>query len=382
MLIDVTRVVERIAAGRLPTGVERVCLAYVERWKSESQAILRFGRWRRVVGPDASQALFELLLRKPADFRARFYRLVVRACLPPWPEQQSNGRISFNLAYFGVDTPGLARWLASTGQRPVFFVHDLIPLTHPQYCRPGELERHVGRMETFLQTGAGLICNSQWTFDTLRDFAGHRRLPMPPVAVAPLAPAALPDPAGTEPPLRQPYFVVVASFEPRKNHLMLLQVWRRLVQERGADAPHLVLIGQRGWDCAKVVEQLAHCAELQGRVHELAACGDAELARWLRHARALLFPSIAEGFGMPLVEALALGTPVLASDIEVFREVGAYVPDYLDPLDSEAWLQAVSDYAEPGSRRREEQLARIGGFAVPTWPQHFERVQHLLDRLA
>src|SRR6185369_1992296 len=99
------------------------------------------------------------------------------------------------------------------------------------------------------------------------------------------------------------------------------------------------------------------------------------------HARALLFPSFVEGYGMLLVEALMLGTPAIASALPVFREVAGDVPEYLDPLDGAGWARAVRDYARPDSERRQAQLQRMGAFTLPTWERHFERVEGLLERV-
>ena len=183
-------------------------------------------------------------------------------------------------------------------------------------------------------------------------------------------------------PLDAPYFVVLGTIEPRKNHWLLLHAWRALVESMGPRAPHLVIIGQRGWECENVIDLLERCTPLRGHVHELGACGDDALARWLSHARALLFPSFAEGYGLPLVEALALGTPVIASPLPVFREIAAAVPDYLDPLDGPGWAQAVRDYAQSGSPRRQAQLDRMADFVAPTWGRHFEQVERLLAQLS
>jgi glycosyltransferase involved in cell wall biosynthesis len=117
-------------------------------------------------------------------------------------------------------------------------------------------------------------------------------------------------------------------------------------------------------------------------VHSQAGCSDAELARYVTHAQALLFPSFAEGYGLPLVEALMLGTPVIASALPAFREVAGDVPDYLDPLDGPAWAQAVREFANPDHPRRGTQIERMRGYTVPTWAQHFERVESLLEQLA
>ena len=385
VLIDISRLLRRSLRGRLPTGVDRVCLGYVARFGQRAQAVLLMGNWRRVLAYRESQMLFALLLAPPADLAFRMGKVMAIACLPPWPSQQAAGKLGFYLGHSGVEGRGFAPWLARTGQEPIYFVHDLIPITHPEYCRAGEQALHVRRMQTMLRTGAGLIANSQFTLDVLADFARGQRLPMPPAVVAKLAPAPLPSlPASAQAisPLRQPYFVVLGTIEPRKNHLLLLNVWRELVQRLGGACPQLVLIGQRGWECENVLDMLERCEAIRPFVQEVAACPDAMLARYLQHARALLFPSFVEGYGMPLVEALMLGTPVLASDLSVFREIAGDVPDYLSAMDGPGWAQAVLDYAATPSTRREAQLQRMQGFGVPTWDQHFAQVDFLLEQLA
>jgi glycosyltransferase involved in cell wall biosynthesis len=111
------------------------------------------------------------------------------------------------------------------------------------------------------------------------------------------------------------------------------------------------------------------------------AVSDAELVGLLAGARALLFPSFAEGFGIPVAEALAFGTPVLAADLPALREVGGDVPEYLHPLEGLAWREAVLDYALPESPRRAAQLARMAGWRAPRWDEHFALVERFLEGL-
>lgn len=222
------------------------------------------------------------------------------------------------------------RAMARRNARSVFMVHDLIPLTHPEYCRPGVDASHRARIHTALRHASGLISNSQATYDELANEARQASLPLPPVVVAPLAPAVEPHPP-SPPPIEAPYFVMLSTIEPRKNHWFMLHVWRRLVEQMGETAPKLVIIGRRGWECENVVDMLERCATIRGAVIEESDCSDERLHAWLQHARALVFPSFVEGYGMPLVEALMLGVPVLASDLPVFHEIASDIPDYLAP---------------------------------------------------
>ena len=214
-----------------------------------------------------------------------------------------------------------------------------------------------------------------------RELAAHASahgLRLPDCVVAPLAPAQLP-PASGYAPLAQPYFVILGTIEPRKNHAMLLQLWRQLVEEFGNAAPRLVIIGRRGWECEQVIDLLDRCPKLRGFVIEEPRCGDQALATWLHHAHALLFPSFVEGFGLPLVEALAQRVPVIASRLPVFQEIAGDIPESLDPLDGPAWRQAILDYMQPDGPRPRRQRQRMSGFVAPTWAGHFAAVDVLVD---
>ena len=376
MLIDVTRLADRMLQGRLPTGVDRVSLEYVRHFRARSRALVRVaGRWV-VVNCGDSQRVFEALLAPDADCSRVVRWCVGRSYALSWG---GSGRLAvlLNTGHSGLELPGYAGQVRRSGWKPIFFLHDLIPITHPEYCRSGEADKHRRRLETMLVAGQGLIVNSSATRDALDGFAGRNGWPVPPCVVAPLAPARLPTPAVSRL-LAESYFVVLGTIEPRKNHVLLLQLWRQLVEELGASSPRLVVIGQRGWECEQVVDLLERCAALQGIVVEQSHCSDADLSTWLHHARALLFPSFTEGYGIPMVEALSQGVPVIASDLPVFREIAQDIPDYLDPHDGAGWKRRILDYAQPDSAARMAQCLRMEGFRVPTWEEHFVLIGDLM----
>jgi glycosyltransferase involved in cell wall biosynthesis len=301
----------------------------------------------------------------------------VRQVLPV--ERAGKGRFYLNIGHTGLDSDGFRDWVEKTDVRPVYFVHDLIPVTHPHFCRIGEALRHRGRMRTVLATAAGVIANSQATLGELADFADRNGLPFPPSLAAWLGsePFSKPAKAGPGPPT----FVALGTIEARKNHLLLLGIWLKLVEKLGEKAPRLLIIGQRGWEAEDVFGILDGEAALRGHVVEINRASDLEIASRLESSRALLFPSNAEGYGLPLVEALALGVPVIASDLPVFREIGQGVPLLLDPADESGWEAAILDYARPESAGRAAQLARMKTFQPPNWPAHFRAVDEWLQTL-
>ena len=283
-----------------------------------------------------------------------------------------------NVGHTGLNDPGFATWVGDADIRPLYFVHDLIPITHPEYCRLGERAKHVERMRTVLKTGAGVIGNSQATLNELQDFGSYEGLPSLPEVAAWLGTESWTAGETVSPPVR-PTFVILGTIEARKNHILLLQIWKRLVSQPGPQAPRLLIIGQRGWESEDVFALLDRDT-FGNSVVEMSNCTDAELARHLAGARALLFPSLVEGYGLPLVEALRAGAPVIASNLPVFREIGGDVPDYRDPLNADAWEQAILNYAEADSPARAAQLKRMTGYQAPTWDEHFSMVEAWMEQ--
>jgi hypothetical protein len=265
LLIDSTRLVSRLMAGRAPTGIDRVCLAYVRRYAAVSRLVLRRGRLGVVLPRAASQRLFSLLLERGEGLSARVADVVAESDRTRGESIGRSSRVLLNLGHSGPEQPQYGQWLRRQQLRPIFMVHDLIPLTHPEYCRPAEQARHARRIQTILTTAVGVVTNSHSTLDELSTYAADRGLPMPPAMAAPLASVDLSKETGRRP-LDGPYFVVVGTIEPRKNHLLILQVWRRLVERLGEKAPRLVVIGQRGWECENVLDLLERCETLRGFV--------------------------------------------------------------------------------------------------------------------
>lgn len=378
-LLDVSRLIWRVWSGRIPTGIDRVCLAYVEHFGSRSRAVVQRSGRQYILSPVCSDALFSLLMGGGKAFRRRFTMLAARALLSGI-EKRLEGSIAYlNVGHTGLDEVGLPAWVERLGLRAVFLIHDLIPLTHPEFCRAGEAEKHSRRMSNALRCASGIIANSQMTVADLNDFADAKGVTIPPSLVAWIAGHALPSTIAPAP-ISRPYFVSIGTIEGRKNHVLLLQLWKRLIQRHGDKAPMLVIIGQRGWEAEHALAMLDRAPSLQGHVLELNSASDGELAGYIAGARALLMPSFAEGFGIPVVEALQLGTPVIASDLEVFREIAGDIPNYLDSSDGAGWEKAVEDFLVDG-QERQRQLALLPSYIAPTWQAHFERVEQWLSEL-
>ena len=389
--LDLSRLMSR-ARFVTPTGIDRVELAYARHLLTDGGehcfvAINAVGAIGALPQADVARfvEMLEAMWRHGAapeearEIEALARRLHRAALFGGVGELRTRLRTSANPVYLLVSHShlhrrrGIGRLKQASGARFVCLIHDLIPLDYPHYTGRAQTARHRRRIDTIAALADAVIVNSAATREALK-----RRMERDiPIVVAPLG---LDLPAEEEAPrsVERPYFVCLGTIEPRKNQALLLDIWQRLAVEHGQRAPRLLLIGRRGWDSEPIASRLAGLSPF---VEERADSPDTALVPLLRRARALLFPSFAEGFGLPVIEALANGVPVLCSNLPALRESGDGVPDYLDPADAAAWRAAILDYAVD-SPRRQAQLARLSQWRAPRWDRHLAVVHRLFTELS
>lgn len=260
-------------------------------------------------------------------------------------------------------------------------LYDLIPLTHPQFCHPSHVQRFDPWLRRMESLADAFLCISAFTEAAFR--ARYAAGAAPPSAVTLLGHDLPPPASGTIGHARlraaldtpDPAFLCVGTVDNRKNQAALLdafeQVWTAAPRAR------LILIGAAGWRTDDLGRRIRRHRRFGRELFWFNDVGDADLVLTYPRARALVFPSLAEGFGLPIVEALSYGTPVLASDIEVFREIGGKRVRYFDPRDVASLATLVLDLA----RRPRGTDAAPEAFRWPTWEESTRAMLEALLRL-
>ncbi len=389
-LLDLTRSLRR--AGRMATGVDRVELAYLDHFLTLEAPL--FGLVRTALGyvvleraglqglrdrlsgqvPWGPASLLsrlprgrdQALIRAESDVR----RLAAGRALPGKLATLLRSHLPESFEYFNVGhsdlTDRVLNAVRQAGGLTHVMIHDVIPLQFPQFQRPGTVAPFRAKLARVSRSADRVIYNSA---DTRAQAEAHMQDMgrVPPSIVSHLGTnvpqpdvAALPN--GLPPDV--PYFITVGTIEPRKNHAFLLDLW----EEMGPSAPPLLICGSRGWNNAEVFARLDDLPS-GSRIREIANLSDPALAALVQGAAGLLFPTHAEGYGLPPLEALALRTRVLCNDLPVLREIMGDKAVYASVSDGYLWINTIKEWggAPPDTQTDEE-------FTSPTWANHFKTV--------
>lgn len=401
-LLDLTRLVSRLGQGQ-PTGVDRVEAAYLAHFLTLPSPVFGLVRsklgyllldrngmagFHRLVGAQAPLPPPDLLSRlarrsNPQLARAEtaIRRLALARCRPSALPQTLRRHLPHGFAYFNTGHANLSadslRALKAGGAAPlVVMIHDTIPLDHPKFTRPDTIRSFDAKLAAVSALADLALHTAQATrSQTETHFARHGRIPpglIAPLGIAPLQP-------GTNPPQSHPYFVTLGTIEPRKNHAFLLDIWEALHRDLPLQAiPHLFILGRRGWSNERVFQRLDTLPFRNQTVFERPNLPDEAVATLLAHARALLFPSHVEGFGLPPIEAASLGVAVIVPPLPVYRETLGNYPVYASLDDSYSWMETIirltdGKYEQGQTGHRREGAAQHA-VQIPQWDAHFKIV--------
>jgi glycosyltransferase involved in cell wall biosynthesis len=229
-------------------------------------------------------------------------------------------------------------------------IHDLVPLRFPDWVEPATVRMHGPKYVHAARTCDRIFVNSAFTAGEVVELLG---VPEERIVVAHpgIDPRFRPD--GERADLGAPYVLAVGTLEPRKNLPALAQAFA-IVRRRHPELT-LAIAGLDGWEDRPL--------EAEG-IRLLGYVSDDELARLYRGAAAFAYPSSFEGFGIPVVEALASGVPTVASTHRSLDEASGEAALRADPGDPRAFAAALEWALETGSQARERGLAHAARF---TW---------------
>jgi glycosyltransferase involved in cell wall biosynthesis len=221
-------------------------------------------------------------------------------------------------------------------------IHDLVPVHHPEWTTPRTRAMHGRKYRNAARTCDVIMANSAFTAD---DVASTLGFPRERIVVAPPGIGGHFGVEGERADLGAPYVLTVATLEPRKNLGTLVEAFASL-EETGL---LLAVVGGAGWGEQPQLDRRG--------IVRLGRVTDEELARLYRGARCLVYPSLYEGFGIPVAEALACGTPVVTSRDSAMAEIADGRAELVDPLDVDDIARGIRTAMRPAT------------FVPPSWDE-------------
>ncbi|MEI6055493.1 MAG: glycosyltransferase family 1 protein [Lentisphaerota bacterium] len=219
-------------------------------------------------------------------------------------------------------------------------VHDIYPLIYPEKCTKTQSLFFKLLFNWALKSSAHFITVSNFTANELSMTA---KIPANKITTTHLAPCIVNGVANSVKKGSGDYFLCVGALDPRKGQLDLIDGYKNAVH-LNPDLPRLLFVGpDRGY--AKLLCERIDTVNLKNKIQWLPFVDDQTLKKLFSSAVAFVFPSTYEGFGIPLLEAMCYGVPILCSDIPVFREIGGAYPIYIQP-EASAWAHGLTDYCD------------------------------------
>ncbi|BCW88122.1 hypothetical protein sos41_12600 [Alphaproteobacteria bacterium SO-S41] len=402
--LDVTDLLEFLDEVGHVTGIQRVQIALLERALNTVRAVAIVGAAEAVVQPiilhgpqgkvsrsvlsEDVDAVLGLLKGEQVDAVA--LRLALRACFDNSQTVDIAANDIFvltgafwNYPFYVTDVANLA----SRGTKIVVVAYDIIPIIAPEYCVE-QLARHFqmafSRIAPFVSL---FMCISEYTALTVKAYLAEHGLTGARVEVFPLG-HSLDKPSFDERTaqdtkdsliardhrfLEKRFCLSVGTIEGRKNLGFLCDVWKELrVQLGPANVPDLILAGRPGWNVENLLQIIAIRNMPDKYIHIIHGLTDAELELLYHESELTLFPSVLEGWGLPVGEALCRGKVCIASNTSSIPEVGGEFADYIDPLNIRDTVSKVASYIQDPAKRRAREAHIRANFVPRGWDEVWE----------
>lgn len=276
----------------------------------------------------------------------------------------------------------LARHKEQAGFKLVQVVYDLIIPLRPHLHHPTLFKAYVQNMFEAIDASDLMLPISESSDRDLKIFAERLNLKPPHTEVIRLAENIVDDaePSKVAPDgrIQKKFIACVGTIEIRKNHMLLYYAYK-LAATKGIELPQLVIVGSRGWLTGDFQYLIDHDPEVQDRIVIVDNANDAALDWVYRNCLFTVYPSMYEGWGLPVAESLAYGKFCLSSNISSMPEIAGDMIDYFSPFDAAECLQKISHYAQPANLAQANK--KIAKYQTTHWDETFKRLQKRLEEL-
>lgn len=281
--------------------------------------------------------------------------------------------VSMGLDWDNKDMAHLYRIKQAKGLKCLLFCYDVIPVLMPQLCVADVSRQFAHYFADLAWTADRILCISDATRNDLARLLDRLAVPYRDAArvhlggdILPGANAQTGASSAITDVLKMPYILFVSTIERRKNHEILYRAYTRLAAQ-GVQLPKLVFVGMPGWGVQELLLDIALDPNVKEHIIQLNHVNDADLAELYQHAQFTVYPSLYEGWGLPVAESLAFGKFCLSSNAASLPEVGQGWVEYLDPWDLPAWVERLRFLIENPAWVRQKNASIAAGYQPHSW---------------
>jgi glycosyltransferase involved in cell wall biosynthesis len=272
---------------------------------------------------------------------------------------------------------------AKTKFKLVQVIYDLILPLRPQLHHPSLFKPYTQYMFEAIYASDLLLPISKSTDRDLKLFAQTLKLPIPKTKVIRLAEAIVEsdavDDIKPDARIQDKFIACIGTIEIRKNHILLYYVYK-LAQELKIELPQLVIVGARGWLTGDFQYLVENDPEIKDKILILETINDPGLDWIYRNCLFSVYPSLYEGWGLPVAESLAYGKVAVSSDASSMPEIADDLVDYFSPYDTKQCLEVITKYLNPSELSRKESQIRDKYHSI-SWSYTYNQISKAADQL-
>ncbi|MCL2657705.1 MAG: glycosyltransferase family 4 protein [Betaproteobacteria bacterium] len=282
--------------------------------------------------------------------------------------------ISLGLDWDQKDLPFLYTLKKALGLKVLLFCYDIIPILMPEHCVSGVSEKFQEYFVNVAWCADSVLSISECSRNDLRDYLESVGAPIPELGVVrlggdlPTAIALPPSPEIAEL-IKKEFILFVSTIEARKNHKILYQAYKKILESGNTNIPLLLFVGMQGWGVDDLIASIQENREIRPYIHRLNHVSDSDLVHLYKNCLFTVYPSLYEGWGLPVAESLAYGKFCIASDAASIPEVGGNLIEYISPQNKGLWAERLNWYFQNRETINERQNVIVRNYRSSTWKE-------------
>lgn len=255
----------------------------------------------------------------------------------------------------------------------VSMIYDLLPISHPEFWDFYDVN-YLLYFASICEFTDLIICNTNSVKNELNDYFNKLNTSKE-IIVVPLGSDLKKDSDNTKVSpyvkdlAKTKFLLIVATIEPRKNHKLLLEAYKRIHLKYNIN---LVVVGRIGWMCNDIINKIKKSKLYNKRIFLINNANNDEIIYLYKNAYAFIFPSFAEGYGLPIVESLFYKCPVFASNIDVFKEIAQNKAVFFDNKNPNDLFNKLSYYLDHNIKYKDLKLS-LNKFNILTWDEAYSK---------